>query len=78
MKSSSDPHREFEKAFSQKHVGYVLITCTPPSDSGEMQVKMTYGGSATLAHMLIDGAQAVLDEKSEQEGNHNDHLRLHS
>lgn len=66
MKSQGDPHNEFEKAFSDKHAGYVLITCDQASDSGEMKVKMTYGGSAPLAHLLIDGAHSFLSDCLEE------------
>lgn len=67
MKSKGDPHNEFEKAFSDKHAGYVLITCNKASDSGEMEVKMTYGGSAPLAHLLIDGAHSIISNRLEEE-----------
>jgi hypothetical protein len=67
MKRETDPHSEFEKNLSKNHAGYVLITCEQPSDSGEMKVAMTYGGSPTLAHMLIDGAQSFLEEEDEDE-----------
>lgn len=69
MNSRRDPHHEFERAYSKTHIGYVLITCGKPSDSGEMQVEMTYGGSTSLAHMLVDGAQSILDGSSQQEEN---------
>lgn len=60
MKPKNNPHKAFEEAFSKKHAGYVLITCDQPSDSGEMEVKMTYGGSSLLANKLIDDAQILL------------------
>lgn len=65
MKSIDDAHKAFEEAFSKKHMGYVLITCEQPTDSGEMNVQMTYGGPMDLANMLIDGAQTLLDDESE-------------
>lgn len=65
MKPKNNPHKAFEEAFSKTHAGYVLITCDQPSDSGEMEVKMTYGGSPDLANMLIDGAQTILCDESE-------------
>lgn len=67
MKRNGDPHEEFEKAFSKRHAGYVLITCEPPSDSGEMNIAMTYGGSISLATMLIDGAQSYLVDEPDAE-----------
>lgn len=65
MESKDNPHKAFEEAFSKKHAGYVLITCEQPSDSGEMKVEMTYGGSSDLANMLIDGAQTLLEDEVE-------------
>ncbi len=61
MNRKIDPHKDFEKHHSKKHAGYVLITCDPPGEDGEMKVEMTFGGSACLAHMLIDGAHASLE-----------------
>lgn len=63
MKESRNPHKEFEKIFSKKHAGYVLITCGIPSEDGNMHVEMTYGGSPALAHILINGAQEVLEDE---------------
>lgn len=67
MKESRNPHKEFEKIFSKKHAGYVLITCGIPSEDGNMQVEMTYGGSPALANILINGAQEVLEEEHLEE-----------
>lgn len=63
MNSNRDPHKEFEKTFSKNHAGYVLITCQNPTDDGNMNVEMTFGGSAALANILINGAQMYLDEQ---------------
>lgn len=67
MDSDSNPHKEFEKAYSKTHAGYVLITCDQPSDGGEMKVQMTYGGSSTLANLLIDGAQSFLEDEPDDD-----------
>lgn len=67
MESEGDPHLEFEKTFSKQHAGYVLITCGGPSETGHMKVSLTYGGSISLAHMLLDGAQSYLDQEDECE-----------
>lgn len=58
-------HKDFEENHSDKHAGYVLITCAKPDAGGQMQIEMTYGGSPDLAHMLIDGAQGFLEEAVE-------------
>jgi len=63
MKPRRDPHKEFEKNYGQSQMAYVLITCGNPSKDGEMQVQMTYGGSSSLAHYLINGAQIYLEEE---------------
>ncbi len=67
MKQKDDPHKAFEEAYSKKHAGYVLITCDQASDSGEMKVAMTYGGSTDLAGLLIDNAQTILEDESEMD-----------
>lgn len=66
MKPKDDAHKAFEAAYSSRHAGYVLITCEQPTDSGEMKVAMTYGGSRDLADMLIDGAQTILEDELEE------------
>lgn len=63
MKQKNDPHEAFEADYFGEHEGYVLITCDKPSDSGEMQVKMTYGGSPDLANLLLDNAQTLLEDE---------------
>lgn len=65
--NEEDPHEEFQKSLLENHAGYVLITCDHPSESGQMKVEMTYGGSPALASMLIDGAQELLNENMECE-----------
>lgn len=67
MKNNCDPHKEFEKLFSKHHAGYVLITCQNPTDDGNMNVEMTFGGSAALAHILINGAQMYLEDGSSED-----------
>lgn len=69
MKPKNNSHKAFEEAFSKKHAGYVLITCDQPTDSGEMEVKMTYGGSTLLVNKLIDDAQILLDDVFDDESN---------
>lgn len=65
MKPKDDAHDAFEEAFSDSHAGYVLITCAQADKSGQMEVKMTYGGGCDLANMLIDGAQTLLEDELE-------------
>lgn len=43
----------------------VLITCGEPSEDGQMDVKMTYEGDATLASYLLQGAQSMMDEQED-------------
>lgn len=67
MPRSNNPHEDFEINHSEKHAAYVLITCDQADKGSEMKVQMTYGGSPWLAHMLVDGAQTILDEAVEDE-----------
>lgn len=78
MKRQKDPHEEFEKTYSKSHAGYVLITCREPTSSGEMKVEMTYGGSASLANLLLDGAHDYLEDALDVEiSDTSTSLRLH-
>lgn len=42
---------------------YVLITCSQPSEDGQMQVKLSYQGDSTLASYLLSGAQSFIDQE---------------
>jgi len=48
-----------------KTICYVLLTCSEPSENGNMDVEMKYEGEKWLAAYLIHTAQGVLegDEK---------------
>lgn len=59
---------KIKKILSENNACYVLITCADPTQDGEMQVEMSYGGDEVLAAYLIDNAQQVFDDRS-QEGN---------
>lgn len=61
-----DPHEEFSSSLKNQ-AGYILITCAHPTESGQMKVEMSYGGNKDLVNMLIDGAQDLLSEESEEE-----------
>ncbi|MBI3508165.1 MAG: hypothetical protein HY069_00820 [Chlamydiia bacterium] len=45
---------------------FVLITCSEPSETGQMEVKMHFEGDETLASFLVESASAVFDERSEK------------
>lgn len=51
-----DIHEDMRKNLEENNTCYVLITCEPPTDDGEMEVKMTYGGEPIVAEYLIQGA----------------------
>lgn len=59
-------HSELSESLKDQ-AGYILITCGPPSNSGQMKVEMSYGGNPDLVNMLLDGAQELLNEESEEE-----------
>lgn len=54
--------KELRKALAKDHACFVLITCSEPSDHGQMQVEMTYEGDPTLAAYLLHSAQSYLDD----------------
>ncbi len=57
---------EIKEKLKEDHACYVLITCSTPSEKGEMQVEMSYEGDETLAAYLVESAQSVFDQKMEQ------------
>jgi len=52
-----DEVTQLKKALSQKHLSYVLITCTEPTHEGEMNVEMACEGDPDLLSMMVDGAK---------------------
>lgn len=52
-----------KEELGQQHECYVLITCSSPSNKGEMQVEMSYQGDTGLAAFLVDNASQIFDEK---------------
>lgn len=55
---------QIKKTLAENHACYVLITCDHPTTNGNMEVKMSYEGDATLASYLIQGAQTIIDDES--------------
>lgn len=45
---------------AENNLCYVLLTCSRPSQEGEMEVEMFYEGEDHLASYLIESAQEVL------------------
>lgn len=64
--SDRDKEAAEEEILPKKNACYVLITCDEPSEDGRMQVEMTYEGDACLAAYLIESAQGIIHEDSEQ------------
>lgn len=59
--------KHLEDTLKKKPFCHVMITCTKPSEDGEMDVEMTYDGDITLVSLLLQGAQdRIDDEESEQ------------
>lgn len=52
----------------ENHACYVLITCGQPSEDGDMDVQMTVNGDSSLAEMLLQHAQTIMEEKQEYDG----------
>lgn len=61
-------HKELEEKLSKDHTCYVLITCNKKTPGGALDVEMSYGGDdPVLVNMLLDGAQAYIEEEVEEE-----------
>lgn len=67
MKPDKDKTKDksIKDKLAKNHACYVLVTCDEPSEDGDMQVEMTYHGDATLAALLLHGAQTYMDEEHE-------------
>lgn len=63
MSSRRMSHRD--RLLNEKTSCYVLITCGEPSESGEMQVEVTYQGDVALASYILQGAQTFFDQEVE-------------
>ncbi|WP_420422234.1 hypothetical protein [Simkania sp.] len=50
-----------KSALAKKQLSYVLITCTEPSDEGDMDVELDYAGDPVLLSMLMENARDRLD-----------------
>ncbi len=59
--------KNIHEVLAEKHACYVLITCDPPNDDGQMQVAMTYEGDPMLAAYLLQGAQSYIDEYDDED-----------
>lgn len=64
-KDKTNKDKSIKDKLAKNHACYVLVTCDEPSADGDMQVEMTYHGDATLAALLLHGAQTYMDEENE-------------
>lgn len=71
-----DFRKNIHEVLAEKHACYVLITCDPPTESGDMHVAMTYEGDPMLAAYLLQGAQTYIDEYQDEELPYQDETRF--
>lgn len=65
QKEKTQRHKLIRDRLAKNHACYVLVTCDEPSDDGDMQVEMSYHGDASLAALLLHGAQTYMDQEHE-------------
>ncbi len=53
--------QQIADVLSENNKCYVLITCGEPSQDGQMEVEMTYGGDPMLAAYLVESASTIMD-----------------
>ncbi len=63
-------HDKLKESLSKNMACYVLITCSEPSEDGQMNVELSYEGEETLASFLIENAQMYFDDKMTEEAGH--------
>ena len=66
---SKNASEHLKKVLKQKLQGYVLITCEPSGEKGEMVVEMSYEGDNNLISYLLKGAQFEIDYEDEHRTN---------
>lgn len=52
---------KLKQALVDKHLSFVLITCSEPSEGGKMDVELSYEGDKDLIAYLVESAQGYLD-----------------
>ena len=52
-----------KRFLDENNAGYILLTCSEPSENGNMNVEMSFEGDDTLVAYLADSAQSILDEQ---------------
>ncbi len=54
-------HEKVEALVNESNLSYILITCTSPSQAGQMNVEMSWKGDEDVIGYLIQNAQARLE-----------------
>ncbi|MGH2639866.1 MAG: hypothetical protein ACRDF4_11410 [Rhabdochlamydiaceae bacterium] len=57
-----DQGQTITQLLSENNQCYVLITCGEPTQDGQMEVEMTYGGDPVLAAYLVESASTIMDD----------------
>ncbi len=63
VKKQAESDASLEKHSLLNSACYVLITCGAPSESGQMQVEMTYEGDKVLASYLLESALGQIENE---------------
>ena len=56
-------YKEIKEFLKTNNSCYILLTCSDPSQDGNMQVDMAYEGDEVLASYLLENALVVLNKK---------------
>jgi hypothetical protein len=54
---------DLKDILSENNKCYVLITCGEPTQDGQMEVEMMYGGDRVLAQYLVESASTIMDKE---------------
>jgi hypothetical protein len=60
-----DSLEQVKKTLEKRCSCYVLLTCTEPSQAGEMQVEMHFDGDEDLAALLVQHATGVFEGRED-------------
>ena len=58
---------KIREILGKDHNCYILVTCSPPSSEGSLQVEMLYEGDPVLASYLLEDAHRIMQEDLQEQ-----------
>jgi len=61
--------KDIKESLEKNHKGYILITCSHPTNEGKMDVELNYSGNEDLVSYLLDSAKNYIEKEFEENSN---------